>query len=401
MRRVKSPPRSPGRKCHGKGCEAIVYGGAQLCDTCQAAKLLCRNCGNPHGGLPATTKLCAICRRGKKGKPRGPRNPPWTEAEDALIRDLYAKHNAHEVGPALRAAFASRPSWSVKRRACVIGAATVRRKEPPWSPEERAALQELSWMTPERISVKFKERGYHRTLTAISVQVNRSRTRQQIDGHTAQSLARMLDVDGHKVLLWIEQGMLAAERCGTTGDHHDRHHITTEAIRTFLLAHPEQYELSRLERAGSKLWFLELVTHGRISEMGAPVASEAVTAAERTFPLYGERVTLAALSDISGRAATDLLSRIDGLGMSVEGAAFGEAPAEEPVTSTLGLEVAKQLRALTKAKRLGPVALAKLGLPKALVARVMSGTLPIAPPALLTIARMLGAEVRVTVTACP
>lgn len=407
MRRVKQHVKKPNalRKCRTPECETHVSGQTQLCDTCQAKKLVCRNCGEPHGGPPATTRLCTLCRRGKKGRPRGPRNPAWTEADDAALRAAYAVCNAHEIGPRLRELFPVRPGWSIKRRAQVIGAATVRKKEPPWSDAERAVLTEFAHLTPERVAMKFRGRGFTRTLTAIAIQMKRMDVRRNIDGQTAQSLARLLDVDVHKVTGWIENKLLVGERRGTTGDHHDRWYITMDAIRTFLLANPEQYELSKIERAGSKMWFLELVTHGRISETGAPVTESAAPAGAalpteaRTFPLYGERVTLAALSDICGRSGTDLLNRIDGLGMAVEAAAFGGDGEEELVTTTLGLEVAKQLRALAKARRAGPVALAKLtGLPTALLERVAAGTLPIVPAAVMTMAEKLGGEVRVLVT---
>ncbi len=327
MRQTKTPTPPPtGHKC--VSCPTIIYGLSQKCDGCHAKELLCRKCGKPHGGPPKTTKQCPDCRRQKKGKPRSERNPPWTPEEDDLIREAYATHNAHTIGPRLRELFPTRPRWSLTRRAQVLGAATVRRREPPWSAEEHALLMEVSWMGPERISMKMREHGFSRTTTAIAIRLNRFRLRQNIDSYTAQALAKLLNVDIHKVSRWIAEGMLRAERRKGTGGNHDRHHITTADVRAFLLAHPEQYELSKIERTGSKMWFLEMITFGRISEDGAPTtSSSALDNPDRTVNLAGERVTLSALSDICGRPVADLLHRIDGLGMSVQEAAFGEARA--------------------------------------------------------------------------
>lgn len=321
---------SSGHKC--VTCPALVYGMVQKCDACRAKELLCRKCGRPHGGAPKTTKQCEECRRHKKSKPRSERNPPWTPEEDERIREAYATHNAHTIGPRLRELFPTRPRWSLTRRAQELGAATVRRKEPPWSAEEHAFLMEWAWMSPGRLTAKFREHGYSRTTTAIAIRLNRYQLRKNIDSYTAQAVARLLNVDFHKVSRWIADRMLRAERRKGTGGNDDRHHITTADVRSFLLAHPEQYELGKLERAGSKMWFLEMVTLGRISEDGAP-AAETLSSPDRTVNLAGERVTLPALADICGRSVANLIHRIDGLGMSVQEAAFGAGSHDSQVPS--------------------------------------------------------------------
>lgn len=402
MRRTKAPRLlKAGHKC--ATCPNIIFGSAQKCEECHAKALACQKCGRPHLGQPGTTKLCAECRRGKKGKPRGPANPAWTPEEDAQIREAYATHNAHTIGPRLRELFPTRPKWSLTRRAQVLGAATVRRKEPPWSEEEQKLLEEVSWMSPERIGTKFRERGFQRTTTAIAIRMNRHRLRKGIDSYTAQGLARMLDVDIHKVSKWIDEGWLQADRRKETGGNHDRHHITTAAIQAFLVAHPEQYELSKLERAGSKMWFLELITGGRISEHGEPVPAVAPTATPdtpaRTFPLYGERVTLAALADICGRPMAELLRRIDEQGMSVESAAFGpEAPEETAADHPLAREVGEQLRVLMRANRAGVASMVRwTGLPAAFVERLTTGRAPVLLPALVTCVEKLAGEVEIRI----
>lgn len=345
------------RKCVRKTCENEVVGSAQVCAECRAKDLLCRNCGGPHGGALGTTKLCPICRSLKRRKRRSPLNPPWTEAEDQAVRDAYATYHSKQIGAKLRELFPTRPRWSIKRRAIQIGASTVRTKDPPWSAEEIAYLTEIVWMSPERIWLKFKERGFKRTITAITIRINRQRVRQHIDGVTAQGLAKLLNIDVHAVLRWIERGWLPKERAGLSseaGNHHNRHHLTTAAIRKFLYEHPEVIELGKLERVGSKMWFLEMITEGRISENG-DAAPQASVDPERTLPLAGQRVSPQALADICGRPVGELLHRIDGLGMSVQEAAFGSLlpPAVTPPLPTLSPrsplfdeEFAEQVRAL-------------------------------------------------------
>jgi hypothetical protein len=360
------------------------------------------------------TRFCPPHRASRRKKPRKPHNPPWTEEEDEALRELYGRYNGREIGPHLRARFHTRPGWSLKRRASAIGAATVRKKEPPWSAEEEGLLREWAWMSPERIVVKFRALGYKRTLTAIAIRMKRLGTRKHIDGMTATALSKLMNVDGHTVMRWIADKSIAAERSGTTGDNHDRWYIPTAAIQAFFWAHPEAFELSKIERAGSKMWFLEMVSGGRIREhedealTGATLPAVAVdapgdsTRPARTVPLYGERVTLTALAEISGRSVQTLLHRIDGLGLGVEAAAFGdegpEASAAAGAASPLGAAMGRALTALMKKHKAKPRDLAAwVGVPEPMIVHMMSGTIPTVSPALLTAVEKLDGEIVVTI----
>lgn len=390
-----------------KRCPNEVEGQAQVCDGCKQKALLCEVCHQPHGGQLDTTKLCPKCRAKRRGRPRSERNPPWTPEADAIIRDAYANHHARAAGRILRAAFPLRPKWSINRRAATIGAATSRIREPAWSPEEDALLREVAWMTPERICHKLRARGFKRTITAICIRLKRTRIRDQIGGMTAHGLAEQLGVDGKTVLRWIAHGHLRAERTGTTGDNHDRYYIADASIRTFLLEHPEMVELSKLERVGSKMWFLEMITGGRIAENQAPVPTPAVAsspAAERTVPLAGERVTIAALADICGRSPQVLLHRLDVLGLSVHDAAFGpddgsaEAPSSTATSSPATEAVVAQVRALMRKHRARAADLARwTKLPLRLVEQLLEGRLPLFTPTLLAVVETLDGVVDVTI----
>lgn len=383
-----------GRECNRKGCTTLLYGQQQVCDGCRHGDSLCKvkGCGKPHGGSP-TTKLCPQCRSKSRGRKRGASNPAWTPEDDAKIREIYSKYNNREIGKMARVAFPGRPQWSVKRRATVIGAATVRKKEPPWTPEEVAYLQEIGWMVPERIALLFRRRGFHRTVTAIAIHMKRMRVREGIDGMTATGLADMLGVDNHRVVRWIEEGTLAAERAGTTGDNHDRWHISTAAIRSFLVANPEQYTLTSLERAGSKTWFMELVT----GSQSAGESSLEINQHDRMVSLAGERMPLSALADVCGRDVETLVRRIDGLGMSVEQAAFGgEDIVDSPTTTELGMAIALKLTTIMEGWSVATIRkkVKDANVSTLLLNRLLAGNIPLTPPILSTVANLLGYDVR-------
>lgn len=381
------------RKCVRPNCHNMLTGQQQVCNACRDEDAKCKKCGLPHGGPPATTRLCQRCRAKARAKPRKVGNPEWTAEDDAKLREIYATYNNREIGIRAREVFPTRPQWAIKRRANIIGASTVRKKEPPWSPAEETLLQEKGWMTPERVALIFRQQGFKRTLTAIGIKMKRLRVRETIDGMTATGLAEMLDVDIHLVRRWIDDGLLKAARAGTTGDNHDRWHITTADIREFLLTHPEQYTLTKLERAGSRSWFADLV----MQKLDTNSTTSSVPTAERTVMLAGERVPLSALADMCGRDVETLVRRIDGLGMSVEQAAFGaEDIVDIPIQSELGEEVARELEALMVANKLSVASWAKrAGVPVLMAKRLMRGELPLIPPTLTKMLSVVGMAPRV------
>jgi hypothetical protein len=318
----------------------------------------------------------------------------WTSEEDAKLVKIYSTFKNHELGKKAREAFPGRPQWSIKRRASAIGAATTRRKELPWSAEEDLLLRSIAWMSPDRIALRFRDRGFMRTMTAIGVRMKRFRIREQIDSINANGLANLLGIDIHAVLRWIDDGVLHAERSGTTGDNHDSWHITTADVRTFLLSHSHLYNLTSLERAGSKSWFMDLIT-----PQFTPSSSSTATNEERLFCLAGERVPLSTLTEVSGRSATTIIRRIDMLGQSVDEAVFGSNDIVDDVLKTeMGGEVGEQLRQAIRDRgdTVESVA-AKARVSGLMLARMLRGEVPILPPLLIAATTALGYQARVVI----
>jgi hypothetical protein len=399
-------------------CPNIIVGRAAVCETCRVKEGLCKTCDQPHRGR-RTTKYCPPCRakrRVKKGK-----FPKYTSAEDQRIREVYGgpayrgKRDAGGTGAVDRLVQElKRPRWSIKRRALALGVATTRTKEPVWSEAETALLKEFAWMVPEGIFRKFQAAGFHRTATSIAVMRKRLRAREHIDGMSAQGLAGLLGVDGHTALRWIAQGLLAATRSGGKGDNHDAWYVPNESVRRFLREHPEEIDFGKAERAGSKLWLLEMLTGAavaapaeaanpeppapgvpRSSPPPAPVAPPLV---ERRVALYGEKVTLGALAQISGRSVAELVERIDDKGMSVNDAAFGplDANASAFPPNPLALALGGGIRALLKKHRAGPGDLARwTEIPRPLIDGILDGSVPLVAPALALILGALEGELRV------
>lgn len=235
----------------------------------EANVTLCANCpATFEGGKYA--RFCPKCRALRRRKKSAA--PPYSEAEDLAIREVYNQHHGTKALAVLVKRL-GRPRWSVQRRAQVLGACVVQRREGPWTAPELELLRNYAWMVPDRIVVHFRKAGFKRTITAIAVQRKRLALRATADGTSATGLAALLGIDPNTVLRWIHKGWLHARKVGRA--ERDAWFVPTDAFRRFLLANAEKVDLGKAERAGSKLWLLELLTGGAVgaSASGLDLAS--------------------------------------------------------------------------------------------------------------------------------
>jgi hypothetical protein len=230
------------------------------CESCQK-----RAPAGPHARFSAP---CITDRRRRRRK-----YVPTREIDD-IIRETYEslyRKKALRVAAQriLGSCGAVWPTWKIKRRAAEVGMTTLARKEPDWSAEEIAVLEQYSWMGLERIRLHLKRRcGSNRTITAICLKRKRLHlTPRNGDGYTPNRLAGLFGVDSHKVSRWIKNGWLAAHKRGThrtAQQGGDSGWITHASVYRFALEHPEEYLL----RSVNQLWFLDLLTEGRIGCKG-------------------------------------------------------------------------------------------------------------------------------------
>ncbi|MBY0502716.1 MAG: hypothetical protein K2X03_02320 [Bryobacteraceae bacterium] len=153
------------------------------------------------------------------------------------------------------------PKWMVTRRGAVLGLARV--KEPVWSDAEVALLERWGHLTDAVIQRKLKAEGFERSINGVHLKMRRLRIKQNLDGYSAHALALAFGVDGHKITYWINRKMLKASRRQTDRTEQqggDTYWITHAAVREFILSHPDEIDLRKVE----KWWFLDLITAGRI-----------------------------------------------------------------------------------------------------------------------------------------
>ena len=195
----------------------------------------------------------------------GARRRKWaaTEAIDQAIRRAYQKLIAENDRQALKRVAAEIwwPKHAVGRRAAELGLSRV--KEADWSLAEVAILEADTMYGYEMIRKKLREAGFERSRTSVLQKRKRMGLVRAYDGYSATSLSKLMGIDGHAVTGFIDRGLLQAVKRGTSrteAQGGDTNYIAHAAVREFLFAHADEWDLRKVE----KWWFLDLITDGAI-----------------------------------------------------------------------------------------------------------------------------------------
>lgn len=246
-----------------------VKGQCQRCNEAPSApgRFLCARClerrcsvCNGTQGLSRYGRMCGGCA-GKARMAGRTDVHHWTPEEDDVIRAAYAEHYGKKaLLVAERRLKLSREA--IKSRAQTIGAARVAPKARPWTDDELTTLERVAHLGAAAAARALRRAGYDRSATAIAVQ--RKRRRIQPDGMTMHALAGLLGVDPKTVVRWRERGWLRVVATGKVcgGGAAEVGHVSTGAIREFLLRHSSQIDLGRVERSGAKLWLIDVLAGG-------------------------------------------------------------------------------------------------------------------------------------------
>lgn len=222
------------------------------------------------GGLQKAWKLLGYDVEVRMKKPRKYEHL-FTKEVSKQIEEIYSRPNAKKnsgyqggLGIKAFAATLGVPHHVVIHQAARLGLG--RTKEKPWSMEEFAALNELAHYAPDVIARKFRERGLHRTRTSIAVMRKRRWAHKGAPYYSAHALTTLMGVDGHTLdRVWIAKGIRFIAKGTTRGKKNkkqggDTKLVHIDEVRRFFIEHPEEIDLQKVD----KLWFLEMITAGKI-----------------------------------------------------------------------------------------------------------------------------------------
>jgi hypothetical protein len=196
-------------------------------------------------------------------KPRIWESSPAIEAE---IRRVYAQAPTPGAIDNL-AARIHRPRWWVGRQAAKMGIVQPRFRAPDWTEAEDELLERLAHLDAEQAMRRMRKAGFARTTTAVAVRRKRlgikvSAARTDAGLYTANGLAKLLGIDIHQVLRWIEREGLPARRRGTARTEvqgGDQWEIREPALRQWMKTHAQLIDLRKADV--SRFWFINLLAN--------------------------------------------------------------------------------------------------------------------------------------------
>jgi hypothetical protein len=167
----------------------------------------------------------------------------WTEGLDAALKRAYqTAHGREELiqNISLMQRLTAFPRFAIISRAAVLGVA--RMKQRPWTQSDIQHLRELVG-TSGRQAIA---RKLGRTEYSVKAELRKLKLSLEFrDGYTRTGLATVLGASAKTVRRWEHLGWLR------TVDGR----FSEEAIRRFLIRHPDQYQLSRVDEG----WFKGMV----------------------------------------------------------------------------------------------------------------------------------------------
>jgi len=169
----------------------------------------------------------------------------FDQVSDHLIRENYESRTETINWLSQRLDF---PRWAIKKRAQILGLA--RTKEKPWSEKEKTYLE----ANLPRLSLAVLGRKLGRSVTAVVLKAKRLGIKKSDEGYTARSLAQAFGVDDHKVVRWVELGLLKASRRNSERPR-DMYFISDQEVKRFVTTYPTQFDLRRVEQ----VWFIDLM----------------------------------------------------------------------------------------------------------------------------------------------
>jgi len=182
-----------------------------ICENCGAERRAHRSADSPP------PRYCDFNCRKKAGymnlRRKRKKWPISPEMHDAIKRVYHT-----DTGNGQVAALAKRfgyPRQRITKYAIRQGWIAKQKGMPHWSEKELKILKRNARYCPEVISRKMKEYGFSRSATAIVIKRKKMRYAQNLNGHSARSVAICLGVDVHYVTRAIKSGQLYAMRRGT------------------------------------------------------------------------------------------------------------------------------------------------------------------------------------------
>lgn len=204
-----------------------------------------------HRSAGATQQRAMHLGLSRKGK-----SQKWLKVAppdlDDKLRAAWARMNKKKGEVEAVAAELGLPRWWVSKRARKLGLTQAQRKEPPWTAAEDALMKKVPLHDPDRCAKIFREHGFQRTPTAIVVRAKRlDLSRRYTVTFSATRLGRILGLDSKTVTLRCVSGEIKASKRKTrrlAQQGGDPWSITRKDARAFVIEHLELIDFRTVDK---------------------------------------------------------------------------------------------------------------------------------------------------------
>jgi hypothetical protein len=216
-------------------------------------------CDEPLDGRHQETKPSHLAQYSSECRERCER---FTSAKYVWRKEYDAYLKAHYFGGLNRRfqvlnqmiRLTGMPRWYIKRQAARLGL-TLHMDRRPWTAKEMNLLEKLVG----RVSSATIAKRLRRPESSVVNKLKRIGTSRRVrNGYSMCDLELCFGEDHHKIARWIQNGWLRDRLQGTRrhdGNGNDIHRIREKDILTFIRAHPQEFNLGKVDQT----WFLDLV----------------------------------------------------------------------------------------------------------------------------------------------
>lgn len=209
-------------------------------------------------------KLGLSAPRKKGGGPKDVIVPP--AGIDDILRREYELQDGKKRGAINAIADKLKlPRWWVTKRATKLGLVMPHKKEPPWTAAENALMRRVPLHDVEKCAEIFRQHGFARSPTAIMVHAKRINVSRRFrEGFTGTAASAVIGFDNKTLTQMCVAGEIKATRLATDRrlpqQGGKRWVIKPADLRRYVLDHLERIDLRKVE----KFAFVQLIANEKL-----------------------------------------------------------------------------------------------------------------------------------------
>lgn len=187
-------------------------------------------------------KYCKKCAHSKSAAAKYTNPAPYTATPEIDRKIIEVYKEPRQKGSVVK--LAKQIGWTrtaIRNRALKLNL-RVKAIDPPWTEAEIALVRKHINSCEAIIAGHLKKAGYYRTRNSIAHRIQVIRLPLRDSTYTAQSMAVLFGVNHNTVYRWINLGFVEHKKLG------DTYSITTRQIRKFIQHYPLMFDIAKVDQ---------------------------------------------------------------------------------------------------------------------------------------------------------